>query len=51
MSGKKDDEREKSAHLELKDYVAFVIAAFQTTLLPILVVIVMLIALLVFLHR
>jgi hypothetical protein len=51
MPGKKEDEREKSTHLELRDYVAFVIASLQTILLPILVMIVVLILLLVFIHR
>lgn len=50
MSDKKEDKQEKSTHLELRDYVAFVIASMQTTLFPILVLMVVLILLVVFLH-
>jgi len=50
MSQKKKEEREKTPHLELRDYVAFVVASLQTTLLPILILIVVLIVLAVLLR-
>jgi hypothetical protein len=50
MSDEKEDERRKGNHLELRDYVAFVIASMQTTLLPIVILIVVLILLLLFLR-
>lgn len=39
------EERDRDVHLEWRDYAAIVIAALQTTLLPFLVVIVVLLAL------
>jgi hypothetical protein len=50
MSDEKEDERRKSTGLELRDYVAFVIASMQTTLLPIVILIVVMILLLLFLR-
>lgn len=43
-----DDDQVK---LGWKDYLAFIIAAFETILVPILVFVVVLLALLFFLHR
>jgi len=51
MSEEKKDKQKKSDHLELKDYVAFIIASMQTTLLPILILIIVLLLLVVFIHR
>jgi hypothetical protein len=46
-----EDKEDRSVHLELKDNIAIVIASLQTTLLPFLIVIVVLLALwLVFSH-
>lgn len=42
-----DDEPEEKVHLEWKDYVAFVIAAFETVLLPMVVFALVLLLLLV----
>jgi hypothetical protein len=50
MSEKKKDKQKKSNHLELKDYVAFIIASMQTTLLPILILIIVLLLLVVLLR-
>ncbi|MGA8856931.1 MAG: hypothetical protein WB643_07175 [Candidatus Bathyarchaeia archaeon] len=44
MSREEDDTKE-SVHLDWRDYVAIIIASFETTLLPILVVIAVLILL------
>lgn len=41
----KDEKEQKNVRLEWKDYLAVIIAAFQTTLLPFLVVIVVLVIL------
>jgi hypothetical protein len=49
-----DDERKKSiepsADFEWKDYVAIVIAMFETTLLPIVIAVVLLILLVLFMR-
>lgn len=50
MTEKKDDD-DRTVRLEGKDYLAIVIASLETTLLPFLVVIaVLVILLLIFLH-
>ena len=40
-----EEEENKSVHLEWKDYVAVIIAMFETVLVPVLVVLVLLVAL------
>jgi len=50
MSENKEDKQKKDNHLELKDYLAFIIASMQTTLLPILILIIVLLLLVVFIH-
>jgi ABC-type uncharacterized transport system involved in gliding motility auxiliary subunit len=51
MRGKKTDERKDRIHLELRDYVALVVAFLQTTLLPILILIVVLVLFLLLIHH
>jgi hypothetical protein len=51
MPEKKKEKQRKGDHLEFKDYVAFIIASMQTTLLPILILIIVLLLLVVFIHR
>jgi hypothetical protein len=51
MSQEKKEESEKILLLEWKDYVAIVIAAFQTTLLPIVVTILVLVIMALALRR
>jgi hypothetical protein len=51
MSSGKERERSETVHLEWRDYVAMVIAFFETTLLPILVMIGMLLFVLVVIRR
>lgn len=48
---KEKEEKEKTMDLSWKDYVAIVIASFQTTLLPFIVVIFVLVFLLFMLRR
>jgi hypothetical protein len=50
MSREEYDTKE-SVHLDWRDYVAIIIASFETTLLPILVVIAVLILLALLLRR
>ncbi len=40
-----EEEESREVHLEWKDYVAIVIAMFETVLIPVLVVLVILVAL------
>ncbi len=40
-----EDKDDRSVHLELRDYIAIVIASLQTVLLPFLIVIAVLVAL------
>jgi hypothetical protein len=47
---KKDKQKKNDNHLEFRDYVAFIIASMQTTLLPILILIIVLLLLVVFIH-
>jgi hypothetical protein len=43
MSGEKEKERQRSLHLEWRDYIAIAIASLETTLLPIVVTVLLLI--------
>jgi len=46
MSDEDEEERKVGVRLEWKDYVAFVIAAFETILVPLIVFVIVLLALL-----
>jgi len=43
---REDEEPEEEVHLEWRDYVAFVIAAFETVLVPVVVFVLVLLVLL-----
>lgn len=43
-----DDEDKKEVHLQWKDYVAIIIAMFETVLVPVLVVILILVVVAIF---
>jgi hypothetical protein len=43
MSSEEERERSQTMHLEWRDYVALVVASLETTLLPILVMVAMLV--------
>ena len=51
MARENDEKQKKDVHLEWKDYAAIVIAAFETTLLPFLILVVVLVFMLLVLRR
>ena len=51
LSDEKEKEPEEQVRLDWKDYVAVVIAAFQTTLLPFVIVIIVLLFLILMFRR
>ena len=51
MARENEDQSKKDVHLEWKDYLAIVIAALETTLLPVLILILVLVLMLLVLRR